>query len=173
MAQPRNFICGQCLSAVVGVTVRVIIPKPWIAAPVGMSLALFFMMLTATTHPPGGCYGTAQHMRHSSMLDHSSRGFDCRAGLGLAGLPYLGTMPWVCFWHEGHWGSVQLGDEGLIVCKRSRWCNGSHCKLHDRVAAVARLLLPHHCGAWHRGHAVDRWAVCVRVLETMLPCIQP
>jgi hypothetical protein len=53
MAQPRNFVCGQILSAIIGITVRVIIPKPWIAAPVGMSLALFAMQLTRTTHPPG------------------------------------------------------------------------------------------------------------------------
>jgi CBS-domain-containing membrane protein len=54
MSQPRNFLGGQMLSALVGITVRVIIPKVWIAGPVGMSLALLAMQLTATTHPPGG-----------------------------------------------------------------------------------------------------------------------
>ncbi|KAL4443756.1 hypothetical protein ABPG75_011493 [Micractinium tetrahymenae] len=54
MSQPRNFLGGQFLSAVVGITVRVIIHQPWIAGPVGMSLALVLMQLTSTTHPPGG-----------------------------------------------------------------------------------------------------------------------
>lgn len=54
LSQPRNFVGGQLLSAIIGVTVRIIIPKPWIAAPVGMSLSLLAMQLTSTTHPPGG-----------------------------------------------------------------------------------------------------------------------
>jgi CBS-domain-containing membrane protein len=54
MSQPRNFVGGQVLSALVGVTTRVVIPEPWIAGPVGMSLALVAMQLTSTTHPPGG-----------------------------------------------------------------------------------------------------------------------
>ncbi|KAI7844992.1 hypothetical protein COHA_001358 [Chlorella ohadii] len=54
MSQPRNFLGGQMLSAVVGITTRVIIHQTWIAGPVGMSLALVVMQLTATTHPPGG-----------------------------------------------------------------------------------------------------------------------
>lgn len=54
MAQPRNFIGGQFISAVIGITVRVIIHVSWIASPVAMSLALLGMQLTSTTHPPGG-----------------------------------------------------------------------------------------------------------------------
>eukprot|EP00887_Chlorella_sp_A99_P004921 scaffold4.g4921.t1 len=66
MAQPRNFVGGQLLSAVVGITTRVhalgtlggrgrvVIHQPWIASPVAMSLALVVMMMTSTTHPPGG-----------------------------------------------------------------------------------------------------------------------
>lgn len=54
MAQPRNFVGGQLLSAVVGITTRVVIHQPWIASPVAMSLALVVMMTTSTTHPPGG-----------------------------------------------------------------------------------------------------------------------
>ena len=37
-----------------GVTTRVVIHQPWIASPVGVSLAVFAMQLTSTTHPPGG-----------------------------------------------------------------------------------------------------------------------
>ena len=53
MAQPRNFLGGQMLSALVGITTRVAIPLAWVAGPVGMSLSLVAMQLTATTHPPG------------------------------------------------------------------------------------------------------------------------
>lgn len=54
LSQPRNFVGGQTVSALVGVVVRLVIHEPWIAEPVGMSLALVVMMLTSTTHPPGG-----------------------------------------------------------------------------------------------------------------------
>lgn len=54
LSQPRNFLGGQVLSAITGLVVRTIITAPWIASPVGMSLALLVMQLTATTHPPGG-----------------------------------------------------------------------------------------------------------------------
>jgi hypothetical protein len=54
LSQPRNFVGGQVVSAIVGVVVRLIIHKVWIAQPVGMSLALVAMALTSTIHPPGG-----------------------------------------------------------------------------------------------------------------------
>ena len=54
LSQPRSFLGGQVISAIVGVVVRLIIHVPWVAEPVGMSLALLAMQLTSTTHPPGG-----------------------------------------------------------------------------------------------------------------------
>ena len=54
LSQPRNFLGGQVISAIVGVVVRLIIHETWISEPVGMSLALAAMQLTSTTHPPGG-----------------------------------------------------------------------------------------------------------------------
>ena len=45
MSQPRNFLGGQMLSALVGITTRVVIHQPWIAGPVGMSLALLLMQV--------------------------------------------------------------------------------------------------------------------------------
>jgi len=54
LSQPRNFVGGQIVSAIVGVIVRLIIHKVWIAQPVGMSFALVAMQLTSTIHPPGG-----------------------------------------------------------------------------------------------------------------------
>lgn len=46
MSQPRNFLGGQFLSALVGITTRVVIHQTWIAGPVGMSLALLVMQVS-------------------------------------------------------------------------------------------------------------------------------
>ncbi|CAL8467881.1 g7419 [Coccomyxa elongata] len=55
LAQPRNFIGGQVLSAVVGCAIRLALQDVlWVSAALGMSLALVVMMLTKTVHPPGG-----------------------------------------------------------------------------------------------------------------------
>lgn len=56
LSQPRNVVGGQILSAVVGCTVRCIFPEhlTWVSAPVAVGVAVFFMMLTRTVHPPGG-----------------------------------------------------------------------------------------------------------------------
>lgn len=55
LAQPRNFIGGQLISAVVGLLIRMGLGSVlWLSAPLGMSLALLVMQLTSTTHPPGG-----------------------------------------------------------------------------------------------------------------------
>ncbi|KAF6265798.1 HPP family-domain-containing protein [Scenedesmus sp. NREL 46B-D3] len=55
LAQPRNVIGGQVVSAIVGVCVRLALERvQWLANAVGMSLALLAMQLTCTTHPPGG-----------------------------------------------------------------------------------------------------------------------
>eukprot|EP00884_Botryococcus_braunii_P020926 jgi/Botrbrau1/7517/Bobra.0019s0008.1 len=55
LAQPRNLIGGHLISAVIGCTVRLILFKTiWLSGALAMSLALFAMQMTKTTHPPGG-----------------------------------------------------------------------------------------------------------------------
>ncbi|EIE20895.1 HPP family protein+B94, partial [Coccomyxa subellipsoidea C-169] len=55
LAQPRNLVGGQVLSAVVGCAIRLALKDVlWVSAALGMSLALVVMMLTKTVHPPGG-----------------------------------------------------------------------------------------------------------------------
>ncbi|KDD75504.1 HPP family protein [Helicosporidium sp. ATCC 50920] len=54
LAQPRNFLGGQLISAVVGVALRNAIPLPWLAMPVCCATALLLMQLTRSVHPPGG-----------------------------------------------------------------------------------------------------------------------
>ncbi|GLI70733.1 hypothetical protein VaNZ11_015758, partial [Volvox africanus] len=58
LAQPRNFLGGQVVSAIVGVLVRLAFMHAphlvWLSASLGMSLALAAMQFTRTVHPPGG-----------------------------------------------------------------------------------------------------------------------
>jgi len=55
LAQPRNFIGGHVLSALVGITIfKLLSGYPWLAASAAVSLAIMVMHLTKTLHPPGG-----------------------------------------------------------------------------------------------------------------------
>jgi len=63
LAQPWNAIVGNVLSALIGVTIRVIAEKSltvsshendWLLAPLSVSFAILFMDLTRSAHPPGG-----------------------------------------------------------------------------------------------------------------------
>lgn len=54
MAQPRNVIFGHTLSAVAGVATVMLFGLTWWSPALGTALALLLMLLTKTTHPPGG-----------------------------------------------------------------------------------------------------------------------
>lgn len=54
LSQPRNVIGGHVVSAVVGVLTYTLCGLTWWSAALGTALALVAMMLTKTTHPPGG-----------------------------------------------------------------------------------------------------------------------
>lgn len=55
MAQPRNLIGGHVVSAIVGVTINMILPDVvWLTAPLAVSLSIVCMQYTKTLHPPGG-----------------------------------------------------------------------------------------------------------------------
>ncbi len=55
LAQPRNLVGGHLVSAVIGVTIYKICPEIiWLTAPLAVSLAIVFMQMTRTIHPPGG-----------------------------------------------------------------------------------------------------------------------
>lgn len=54
-SQPRNLIGGHCLSALIGVTVFLLLGDQGIlACPLAVALSIFAMQLTGTVHPPGG-----------------------------------------------------------------------------------------------------------------------
>lgn len=55
LAQPRNLIFGHLFSAVIGVTVQLVLPDVlWLSAALSVSLAIVVMQITKTMHPPGG-----------------------------------------------------------------------------------------------------------------------
>jgi len=54
-AQPRNLVGGHVISALVGVMSYQLFGETiWLAASIGVSLAVVVMLLTKTLHPPGG-----------------------------------------------------------------------------------------------------------------------
>lgn len=54
MAQPRNVIGGHLVSATAGVLVFQLLGNQWWTIALAVTLAIFFMNLTHTLHPPGG-----------------------------------------------------------------------------------------------------------------------
>lgn len=55
LAQPRNLIGGHLLSAVIGVTIHLLIPHQlWLSSALAVSLSIVAMQITKTMHPPGG-----------------------------------------------------------------------------------------------------------------------
>ncbi|MCE7053188.1 HPP family protein [Algoriphagus sp. AGSA1] len=55
LAQPRNLVGGHVVSALVGVTVNLLLPHTlWLAAPLAVALSIVLMQMTRTLHPPGG-----------------------------------------------------------------------------------------------------------------------
>jgi hypothetical protein len=62
LCQPRNFLAGQLIGAVIGVAIRLAFDGnssywTFLAGPLATAIAILLMQLTRTTHPPGG--GTA------------------------------------------------------------------------------------------------------------------
>lgn len=55
LAQPRNFIGGHIISAIIGVTIYKIFPSQiWLASSLAVATAIAIMHATKTLHPPGG-----------------------------------------------------------------------------------------------------------------------
>ena len=58
LAQPRNLVLGNTLSALAGVCVARAFggAVPWLAPGVAVGVAIFMMCLAGVTHPPGGAF---------------------------------------------------------------------------------------------------------------------
>lgn len=54
LAQPWNVVVGHVVSALIGVALFQLLGPSWLAAALAVSLAIFAMQMTRSTHPPGG-----------------------------------------------------------------------------------------------------------------------
>ncbi len=55
LAQPRNLVGGHVISALVGVTVALLLPDIiWLTAPIAVAGSIVAMQYSKTLHPPGG-----------------------------------------------------------------------------------------------------------------------
>jgi CBS domain-containing membrane protein len=55
LAQPRNLVLGHFLSAVIGVSVQLLLPDAlWFSSALAVSLSIVAMQITKSMHPPGG-----------------------------------------------------------------------------------------------------------------------
>ncbi len=55
LAQPRNFVGGHIVSAIIGVaSYQLLQAHIWLAAPLAVATAIAVMHATKTLHPPGG-----------------------------------------------------------------------------------------------------------------------
>ena len=55
LAQPRNFLGGHVISALIGVTAfKLLAPHLWLAAALAVAFSVAVMHATKTLHPPGG-----------------------------------------------------------------------------------------------------------------------
>jgi CBS-domain-containing membrane protein len=54
LSQPRNVIGGHVLSALVGVSMHILVSDPLLCSALAVSCAILLMHITGTLHPPGG-----------------------------------------------------------------------------------------------------------------------
>ncbi|MGE5656047.1 MAG: HPP family protein [Actinomycetota bacterium] len=66
LAQPRNIIAGNCLSALSGLFfLHLFGEQPWVMA-LAVATAIKLMQITKTVHPPGGAVALVAVMSHAS-----------------------------------------------------------------------------------------------------------
>ena len=82
-SQPRNLIGGHCISALVGVSVFLLLGDQSIfACPLAVSLAIVAMQITGTVHPPGGATALIAVIGGSAIHDLGYWYILCPVGLG-------------------------------------------------------------------------------------------
>jgi len=71
LSQPRNFVGGHLLSAIVGCTSRLALAESvdiWFAAAIAVAFAIVVMQLTETVHPPAGATALIAVLSHPPLL---------------------------------------------------------------------------------------------------------
>ena len=82
-SQPRNVIGGHCLSALVGVSVFLVLgDQAMFACPLAVSLAIVAMQFTGTVHPPGGATALIAVIGGSTVQQLGYWYVLCPVGLG-------------------------------------------------------------------------------------------
>lgn len=69
LAQPWSVIGGNSIAALVGVTVRILVPMPELAAPIAVGAAILMMSLTRSLHPPAGAVALTAVIGGPAVID--------------------------------------------------------------------------------------------------------
>jgi len=70
LAQPRNFVGGHVVSALVGVTSYILFKENlWVASSIAVATAIALMHITKTLHPPGGATALIAVIGNQSVHD--------------------------------------------------------------------------------------------------------
>ncbi|MES3084194.1 HPP family protein [Sphingomonas faeni] len=69
LAQPWPVIGGNIIAALVGVTVRMLVPAPELAAPIAVGAAILMMSLTRSLHPPAGAVALTAVVGGPAVID--------------------------------------------------------------------------------------------------------
>ncbi|WP_406678075.1 HPP family protein [Moorella sp. ACPs] len=68
LAQPRNVIGGHVIAAATGVCIYYFFGLTWWSAALATSLAIVLMLVTGTTHPPGGATALGAVLNRASPI---------------------------------------------------------------------------------------------------------
>lgn len=69
-SQPRNLIGGHVISAIIGVTIHMLIPgELWLSCAASVSLSIVLMQITKTLHPPGGATALIANLGSEKIQD--------------------------------------------------------------------------------------------------------
>jgi CBS domain-containing membrane protein len=69
LAQPWSVIGGNIIAALVGVTVRMLVPAPELAAPIAVGAAILMMSVTRSLHPPAGAVALTAVVGGPAVID--------------------------------------------------------------------------------------------------------
>ncbi|MDR6264525.1 HPP family protein [Roseobacter sp. N2S] len=69
LAQPWAALVGNTVSAVVGVTVSLLVPDPTLSVALAVALSMVAMMLTRAVHPPGGAVAMTAALNPALVQD--------------------------------------------------------------------------------------------------------
>lgn len=71
MAQPWAVIAGNSLSALIGITVFILIPEPLLAMPIAVSLSILGMFALRCLHPPAAAVALIAILGHISHYQYA------------------------------------------------------------------------------------------------------